>query len=194
MAISNYSSSIGQKIGKTFEAALSEHITRSVARYGATARSESLLNGDDNEYDIDFVIRDKSGDARMLLEFKFIRYKKHNRDKGSWIKNAHGALRRSHPTITHSVAVLGGNWSKPSLEMLMGNTHVLHIPFEVFANAYRDAGVVIEWPETHDGTLPKTAWEAEGTLSESAKSDIGNRIIDHVKDGLDSLVDDCLAG
>lgn len=41
-----------------------------------------------NDYNIDGVITDESMRPIILFESKDIRYKKHNRDKGSWICNA----------------------------------------------------------------------------------------------------------
>jgi hypothetical protein len=44
-----------------------------------------LEDGDGNEYNIDSVIINNRFQPLVLVESKYIRYKKHNRDKASWV-------------------------------------------------------------------------------------------------------------
>lgn len=85
-----------------------------------TGRATKLLLKDaaGNEFQIDAVIANKRRQPLVLIESKYIRYTKHNRDKGSWVCTAHYSLRRTFPTIRKSIAVLVGNWSAPSKAMM----------------------------------------------------------------------------
>jgi hypothetical protein len=49
-----------------------------------------------NEYRVDSIIANAHMQPLVLIESKYIRYTKHNRDKGSWICNAHYSLRRTY--------------------------------------------------------------------------------------------------
>ncbi|MGQ9626872.1 MAG: hypothetical protein ACUVV0_08215 [Anaerolineae bacterium] len=77
-----------------------------------------LTDGDGNEYNIDSVIINNRFQPLVLVESKYIRYKKHNRDKASWVCTAHTKLRQRYSTVRKSIAVLMGSWSKPSKRLL----------------------------------------------------------------------------
>lgn len=53
-----------------------------------------LLMYDDfgTPYNIDSVIANELMQPLILFECKYIRYKKHNRDKGSWLCTSHPAI------------------------------------------------------------------------------------------------------
>ena len=55
-----------------------------IKKQNGTLKSEKIVNGNNIEYDIDLVIRNFKEEIISIIETKFIRYKKHNRDKGSW--------------------------------------------------------------------------------------------------------------
>ncbi len=133
---------------------------------------------------MDGLVIDECGNPLMLIESKYIRYKKHNRDKASWICNAHSAVRRYFPSIRSSVAVLGGNWSSCSLAMLASyNVAYFMVPFNSISEILKDYNVDFEWEE-NDYDKALQAWEVFSSLTENEKRSIGERMISIVKDEL----------
>ncbi|HEX8565948.1 MAG TPA: hypothetical protein VF648_09790, partial [Pyrinomonadaceae bacterium] len=83
-----------------------------------------------NEYRIDSVIANKRMQPLVLIESKYIRYTKHNRDKGSWICTAHYSLRRTFPSVRKSIAVIAGSWSGSSKAMMESfDVSLFEVPF-----------------------------------------------------------------
>lgn len=135
------------------------------------------------------VIRNSENEIVIIIETKFIRYKKHNRDKGSWIVNTHQNLRRSNPTITGCFALLGGNWSKPSLNMIQeSGVKVAVVEFEHIASVYDKYGVNIRWGEK-DEHLKKKAYENEMVLTDVNKEKIGKEMIVGILPILNKIID-----
>lgn len=189
MTMSNYASSLGQKIGRTLENAVFRYLEPHINAASYSIRSESIENGDSVSYDIDLVVRNTDGDIISIMETKFIRYKKHNRDKGSWIANTHSTLRQHYPTIIGCYAFLGGNWSRPSLEMMnKKQVRTILIPFDHIADVYETHGVNIRWGEKEDD-LKMVAYNAENRLTNAQRSDIGDEIRAHIQTELDGVLD-----
>src|SRR6266498_820978 len=129
--ISNAASALGEAVGGLIEVALNRNLDEIATANGCiyisagprnpkTGKDTKLLLEDANgvEYHIDGVIANKRLQPLILIESKYIRYKKHNRDKGSWICTAHSSLRRRFSSIRSSIAILAGHWSKPSKAMM----------------------------------------------------------------------------
>lgn len=143
--IANPGSTLGEALGALIEGEVNR-LTRPIAEeYGCvyvtagrpnprTGQPTKLLLKDSsgNEYNIDAVIANQRMQPLVLIESKYIRYKKHNRDKGSWICTAHYSLRRSFPTIRKSIAVLAGSWSRSSKAML--NSFDINLFENLFGN------------------------------------------------------------
>lgn len=102
--IQNPGSALGEAIGGHMEEALNTFLTETTRQLGYHFISRSpvlnvqgvrrkLLLHDKfgTAYNIDAVIANESMQPIVLVESKYIRYKKHNRDKGSWICTAHPA-------------------------------------------------------------------------------------------------------
>ena len=104
----NPASALGEAAGKLFENAVIATLERVVGAYGYTVQPQRLVNGTGNSYQIDAVISDDEGRPVIIVDPKYIRYTKHNRDKASWLCTAHYNLRKTHPTLRKSIAVLGG--------------------------------------------------------------------------------------
>ncbi|MBI4332849.1 MAG: hypothetical protein HY673_16395 [Chloroflexi bacterium] len=114
MPVSNPAAALGEAVGKLIEKHITAAVASSVAAMGYTAGPKRLKNGSGNVYQIDCVVASEDGSPIVIVDPKYIRYKKHNRDKGSWLCVAHYNLRKSHPTIRKSVAILsGGGQSRP---------------------------------------------------------------------------------
>lgn len=203
--VTNGGSAIGEAIGdlleiqvhNTFRKIEEENHIHFLTKYGKTQNgkeSKKLLLSDDlgNEYDMDGLVISENGYPLLLLESKYIRYKKHNRDKASWICNAHTAVRKHYPSIRASVAVLAGNWSSTSLAMLTSyDISYFMIPFNSISSILNRFGVDFEWEE-NDYDKALKAWNDFSTLTEAQKEEIGISMINIVKDDLVKFVEDTL--
>ena len=139
-------------------------------------------------YNIDAVIANESMQPIILLEFKYLRYKKHNRDKGSWICTAHPALRRRYTSIRSSIAILAGNWSSTSLAMMRSfDINIFLIPFSRITSLLKTYGIVFDWDEK-DRIGAQKAWETYLSLSDAEKQEIGEKIIQTIRHELETLI------
>lgn len=203
--VTNGGSAIGEAIGdlleeqvhKTFKEIEENNHVYFLTRYGKTKagkESKKLLLPDEygNEYNMDGLVINEGGVPLMLIESKYIRYKKHNRDKASWICNAHSAVRRFFPSIRSSVAVLGGNWSSTSLAMLTSyGVSYFMVPFNEISKILKDYKVDFEWEE-NDYDKALKAWDIFSSLSVDEKRIIGERMINIVKSELVEYVESVL--
>lgn len=196
--VTNGGSAIGEAIGHYMELKVQEYIRDFLEDYHCHfltetgynpitgKKSKKLLLYDEfgNDYNIDGVITNESLQPLILLESKYIRYKKHNRDKGSWICNAHSAIRKRYSSIRASIAVLAGSWSKTSLAMIESNDiNVYLIDFSLISKLLKEKGIDFEWEENeYDKAL--LAWEKYERLSETDKLEIASKMVDSVKDNM----------
>lgn len=126
----NPAAALGEAAGKLFEAAVLNVLQPVAQRRGFTVDPERLVNGTGNTYQIDAVVSDAEQSPVIIVDPKYIRYTKHNRDKASWLCTAHYNLRKSYPTLRKSVAVLGGRWSNPSIALMQSfGVDILTVPF-----------------------------------------------------------------
>lgn len=196
--VTNGGSAIGEAIGHFMEEEVQKCISDFLTDYQChflkqtgynpitRKTSKKLLLYDDfgNDYNVDGIITNEHMQPLVLLESKYIRYKKHNRDKGSWICNAHSAIRRRYPSIRASVAVLAGNWSKTSLTMIESHdVNVFLIDFSYITNILRSKGINFEWEE-NDRKAALEAWNKYDALTENDKTDIAIQMVSSIKNNL----------
>ena len=144
------------------------------------------------QHNIDGIITDESMKPLVLLESKYIRYKKHNRDKGSWICNTHTALRKRYKSIRASIAILAGSWSKTSLAMIeSSDVSVFLINFNAIAEILQKYNIDFNWDEK-DTSKPRVAWYLYDKLTERQKMNIAKQMADLIKDKLLALLRDIL--
>lgn len=187
--VSNPSSALGEAVGKLFESAVIECLREEVEARGYAIRPERLTNGTGNTYQIDAVIFDSDGNPVVIIEPKYIRYTKHNRDKGSWLCTAHYNLRKTFPTIRKSIAVLGGRWSNPSQALMRSfGVQLLAVPFSKFVSVLEKSGVDFDWPERGAGEQPRRAWEAFSVLDEATLEQIGEELVAEICEDLTAAV------
>lgn len=196
----NPASALGEAIGKSVEAEI-QTIIRSVveplglfvdiggARIGKRKGQKLLLiNDTGNQYQIDTVVEDENGNPLILVESKYIRYKKHNRDKGSWTCVAHYKLRTTYPTIKKSIAVLLGNWSGPSKLMMESfGIDLIEIPFAKMVEATRKYHVVFDWQEK-DSETPGRSWLRYQQLSNHDKREIARECLAGCREKLENVL------
>ncbi len=197
----NPGSALGEAIGAEIEMSINRflgdlaesagyHFVCTGPENPKTGRPKKLLMSDrfGTEYNIDAVIANESMQPVILIESKYIRYKKHNRDKGSWLCTAHPALRRWYSSIRSSVAVLAGNWSSSSLAMLKSHDiNVFLIHFERIVCLLREHGIAFDWEET-DRDAAVVAWRLYQNLGDDARHQIGADMVALVRPALEATV------
>lgn len=196
----NYASQLGEAVGHTVEAEIQRLIQRVVEPYGLYVdvggkrpdkrKGAKLLMVNDTgaEYQIDLAVENSNGEPFILVESKYIRYTKHNRDKASWTCVAHYKLRTTYPTIRKSIAILMGNWSAPSKKLMHSfGVDIIEIPFTEMVDILSKYGIEFDWDEK-DNTIPRRAASKWSKLSEIQKQEIGREILAHHADKIRTLV------
>lgn len=204
--ISNSGSAIGEAIGASMEKALEKKLIEIADLYGCYyltsgvrntkngAKVKKLLMSDNygNEYDIDGILANENMQPLILFESKYIRYKKHNRDKGSWICTAHSAVRRRYHSIRSSIAILAGNWSSSSQAMMRSNDiNLFLIPFDFLCELLDEVGIDFNWGEK-EKEKAIAAWHKYNTLSEDEINNIGREMVASIEDNLVPLIQNIL--
>ena len=187
--VARATSALGQEVGKLFESSVLESVRREVESRGYSIRPDRLKNGTGNVYQIDAVIFDASDQPVVIIDPKYIRYTKHNRDKGSWLCVAHYNLRKTHRSIRKSIAVLAGRWSGPSKAMIQSfGVELLEVPFDNISNALRLHGVEFDWPESRGESIARQSLEDFSNLDEATKTRIGSDMVSGIEDNLRNAV------
>lgn len=198
--MANAASALGEAVGNLIESQVHSIIREAVAGLdcvvdtgGARENKRKgkkllLVNDTGNEYQIDTVVEDLRGNPIALIECKYIRYKKHNRDKASWTCVAHYKLRTTYPTVKKSIAVLIGDWTAPSKRLMMSfGIDIIEIPFDHLANVLLKYGVNFRWAE-NDSAIPVSSLRAFQGLTDKIKEQIAIECLDVARVPLKQLV------
>ncbi len=185
----NYASKLGEAVGNAVEKEIQRVIQEAVAPFNlyvdvggeraGKRKGKKLLmvNDTGTEYQIDLAIENKASEPLVLVESKYIRYKKHNRDKASWTCVAHYKLRTTYPSVRKSIAVLMGQWSAPSKRLMNSfGVELVEIPFDRMNAILRDFGIKFDWPEDNN-LIPKRSWNKWKKLSALDVSEIARQIV-----------------
>ncbi|WP_271778097.1 hypothetical protein [Aphanizomenon sp. CS-733/32] len=206
MSVENFGSAIGEAIGASMEKALEENLIEIADLYGchyltsgvrntkSGTKAKKLLMSDNygNEYDIDGVFANEKMQPLILFESKYIRYKKHNRDKASWICNAHSAVRRRYHSIRSSIAVLAGSWSGSSQAMMRSNDiNLFFIPFEFICTLLLEVGIEFCWGEK-EKIKARDAWYKYNNLTYEQRALIGRKMVGLIEEQLILLIENIL--
>ena len=192
--VARATSALGQEVGKLFESAVLESVRDEVESRGYSIRPARLRNGTGNVYQIDAVVFDSDNQPIIIIDPKYIRYTKHNRDKGSWLCVAHYNLRKTHRSIRKSLAVLAGRWSNPSKALIRSfGVEALEVPFDHMANILRTYDVEFDWPEDKGELTARVSLENFSELDEDTKLEIGVKMVSGVsvslQDGVVQVLD-----
>ncbi len=142
-------------------------LTPVVSDFKHTVSASRLKNGSENTYQIDAVVFDSEDRPIIIVDPKYIRYTKHNRDKASWLCTAHYNLRKTYPTLRKSIAVLGGRWSKPSRSLLDSfGVEILDVSFDHFCEVFSDHDVEFDWDEKDRETPITSLYEFQKLKSD----------------------------
>ncbi len=194
----NPASALGEAAGKLFEDGVLELLTPVVGEFQHVVTPSRLKNGSENTYQIDAVVFDSEDRPIIIVDPKYIRYTKHNRDKASWLCTAHYNLRKTYPTLRKSIAVLGGRWSKPSRSLLDSfGVEILEVPFEHFCEVFREFDVEFDWNERDRNTpitslyeFQKLQLEQLRTISQNLVEPVSSSLVDSVAQVLSTSLDD----
>jgi len=190
--VTNPGSALGEAVGKLIEADLAAAILQVAEAFNHSVRPMTLRNHMGNRHQIDTVVSDSEAKPIILIEPKYLRYKKHNWDKGSRLCIAHYSLRRTYPSIRKSIGVLAGEWTDASLRFIQSfgvETH--RIPFNHIADVLEQHGIVFRWGEK-DTWTPAQAWQRFCQLSEEERAEIAAATTDHVRQTVKQSVETTL--
>lgn len=199
--IQNPGSALGEAIGALMEISLNKYLSDLVEGYDCkliskgqnkkTNQESKLLLFDNfgTAYNIDAVITNETIQPLILLEYKYIRYKKHNRDKGSWVCTAHSAVKRRYKSIRSSIAILAGSWSKSSIAMMKSHDiNIFIIPFEKITSLLKEHNIKFDWGEK-DRSVAVDAWNKYSALTEEEKYKIGEEMVTDIKPDLEKAIE-----
>jgi hypothetical protein len=195
--IANPGSALGEAIGALLEAEIHRILEPLAQARGCiyvttgptnpkTGRATKLIlsDSDGNEYNVDSVIINNRFQPLVLIESKYIRYKKHNRDKASWICTAHPRLRQRYATVRKSIAVLMGSWSQPSKRLLNSfEVELFEIAFNDICDVLAQYGVDYRWAEK-DRQKAMEAWRVFCRLPEEKRGEIAKKLVAGIESGL----------
>ncbi len=192
--VANPGSTLGEAVGALVEKEVSRLIRPIAEDYGCvyvtagkpdprSGRATKLLLQDaaGNKFQIDSVIANLQLQPLVLVESKYIRYKKHNRDKGSWICTAHYSLRRAYPTVRQSIAVLAGSWSAPSKAMMRSfDAMLFEVGFPKIVSTLAEYGIAFDWGEK-ERDRAMDAWLRWKELSDAQFDRIARQLMEDVE-------------
>jgi hypothetical protein len=203
--VANPGSTLGEAIGALIEREVNRlldpiatengcayiHVGRPNPRTGQPTKL-LLKDSAGNEYNIDSVIVNARMQPLVLIESKYIRYKKHNRDKGSWICTAHYSLRRTFPTVRRSIAVLTGNWSRSSKAMMQSfDVSLFEVGFQKIVETLVPYGVDIVWDEKQRDKAMR-AWQQWRQLSDEQYAEIARELLSDIEPQLSQSLKETL--
>ncbi len=192
--VANPGSTLGEAIGALIEREVNR-ILRPIAEDNGcvfvsagrinpkSGRPTKLLLKDTagNEYNIDSVIANHRMQPIALIESKYIRYTKHNRDKGSWICTAHYSLRRTFPSVRKSIAILAGSWSGSSKAMMKSfDVSLFEVGFQTIVDTLARYGVDFAWQEK-ERDKAMAAWRRWQRLSEEDYNEISHALLSGIE-------------
>ncbi len=204
-SIMNPGSALGEAIGAHMEMALNKYLIDIVAKYDChliskgkvnpkTGRQTKLLLYDNfgTHYNIDSVITNESMQPLILVEYKYIRYTKHNRDKGSWLCTAHNAVRRRYNSVRSSIAILAGSWSGTSVAMMKSHdVNLFIIPFQKITELLKAYDIKFDWGEK-DRDIAGESWNKYVSLTFEERIGIAEDMITLIKKDLESAIEKTL--
>ncbi len=194
----NPASALGEAAGKLFEDGVLRCLTPVVLDFQHTVSASRLKNGSENTYQIDAVVFDSEDRPIIIVDPKYIRYTKHNRDKASWLCTAHYNLRKTYPTLRKSIAVLGGRWSKPSRSLLGSfGVEIITVPFDHFCEVFSEFNVEFNWDEKDRETPITSLYEFQklqpqqlALISDELVAPISSSLADSVAQVLSTSLDE----
>jgi hypothetical protein len=188
--IKSPAAALGETVGRLVEEAIRKAVEEIVKSYGLkiseTKRLKDIVGV---EFEIDMPIL-KDEKLVALIDVKYLKYKKHARDKGSWVVVAHSRLRATYPEIKRSLVILAGpGWTKGAVRMISTSCiDVISLDPKLVNDIFAEYEINLMWEEKNAET-PKISWERlQKLLGEEEKlEEIKKRIIE--KSGIKGLLE-----
>lgn len=137
----------------------------------------------------DGLIVDRQDHPIAIIESKLIQKAKHATEKAAKIAREHPDLKRAHPTLRSSIAVLAGDFTPQPLRMVEASgANLLFIPQNRLAEACRHYGIEILWEDYEAAQLAMTALTRYNSLSQEERKDLGQRIVQPIAEQLRTVV------
>jgi hypothetical protein len=137
----------------------------------------------------DGLVVDREGYPYAIIESKVIQKAKHATEKAAKLAREHPDLKRAHPTLRSSIAVLAGDFTPEPLRMVEASgANLLFIPQDHLASACRDYGIEILWADHEAATYAVAALERYSALTQEERKALGQRILQPVAVQLQEVV------
>lgn len=140
----------------------------------------------------DGLVVDQEGHPYAVIESKVIQKAKHATEKAA--NREHPDLKRAHPTLRSSIAVLAGDFTPEPLRMVEASgANLLFIPQDHLASVCHDYGIEILWEDYEAAAYAVAALEQYNTLTQEERKDLGQRILQPVAAQLREVVEAAIA-
>lgn len=194
--IANPGAKLGQSIGVHMAKALDKRVLElceeqnyrylysGVTVNGKTIKRLTLKDKYGEKYQVDGIIANLEMQPLAVFEYKYIRYAKHNNDKGSWICRTNSAIRSYYPSIRTFFAILAGNWTPASITKIKNSgvaVHVVH--FDDIATILEGLDIPFRWEEDDRDTAVH-AYRTYEDKPEEVKEEIGEMMIHDIRSDL----------
>lgn len=118
----------------------------------------------------DGLVVDSEGRPYAVIESKMVQKAKHATEKAAKVGREHPDLKRAHPTLRASIAVLGSDFTREPLRMVEASgAHVLFIPQDHIAAVCRDQGMNILWEDAQAGPAALAALAQYNSLTQEER-------------------------
>ena len=129
----------------------------------------------------DGLVVDREAQPFVVIESKVIQKAKHATEKAAKVVREHPDLKRAHPTLRSSIAVLAGAFTTAPLRMVEASgANVLFIPQDHLVLVCRDYGIEILWADREAITHSVLALHRYNTLSQEELRVLGERLLQPV--------------
>jgi hypothetical protein len=176
-------SALGEAVGHLVEEAVRKVITDIITPHGLSmgVHRQKISDKVGIKFEIDIPILE-GNKIIALIDVKYLRYKKHARDKGSWVVVAHNRLKASYPEIKRRLVILvGPGWTEEAKRMISTSCiDVISVEPELLDSVLSEFGIRFTWDEK-DIEIPRIAWENFQRLSSDDLERIKERIIEKSK-------------
>lgn len=176
--VKDFASALGEAVGKLIEDGIRSIVKSLVEEYHMEIYSGKLFDKIGIDFEIDLPIF-KEGKPVALIDIKYLRYKKHARDKGSWIVVAHNRLKATFPTIKKSLVILlGTGWTDKAKKLISTScTDIISVDPPLLDRILSEYNVRFSWDERDEET-PKLSWQNFCKLTKEELDEIKERIIE----------------
>lgn len=166
MGVKSPASALGEAVGKLIENGVRKVVEELTKEYGLKIGTKKLVDKVGIDFEIDLPIF-KDNEPIALIDVKYLRYKKHARDKSSWVVVAHNRLKASYPSIKKTLVILlGTGWTEGAKKLISTSCiDVVDIDPTLLNRILSKYGIIFVWDEK-DEVIPKDSWQKFKKLTE----------------------------